>query len=63
MPKSEVLTLVLGVVAVFGGYLFFNPSEAHDLVSWLRQEIRKDLPDPSTISHPNYTPVVPGKGL
>jgi hypothetical protein len=64
MPKSsEVATLVLGVVAAAIGYLMVDQSAARTVTDWLRQEIRKEVPDYKRVGHPNYNPVVPNQGL
>jgi hypothetical protein len=64
MPKSNVATLLASVVAAAVGYLMVDQSAAHDLTNWLRQEIRKEVPDyHKPLGHPNYTPVVPDRGL
>jgi hypothetical protein len=55
MLKSEVATIVVGVIATFIGYLAVNPAAAIELRDWLRQEIRKDMPDAATIGHANAT--------
>jgi hypothetical protein len=61
--KSDVGALLLGVVAAAVGYLMVDRSAAENVTNWLRQEIRKDVPDYKPLSHPNYTPVVPNQGL
>jgi hypothetical protein len=63
MPKSDVLQMIVLVIAAFVGYLAVDPAAAEQLKNWLRQEIRKELPDAQSVSHPNYAPVVPAKGL
>jgi hypothetical protein len=62
MPKSEVATVVVGVVATFIGYLAVNPSAAIELRDWLRQEIRKDMPDAATIGHASARPATASQG-
>ena len=64
MPKSsEVATLVLGAVAAAIGYLMVDQSAARNVTDWLRQEIRKEVPDYKRVGHPNYNPVVPNQEL
>lgn len=64
MPKSsEIATLVLGLVAAAIGYLMVDQSAARNVTDWLRQEIRKEVPDYKRVGHSNYNPVVPNQGL
>ena len=64
MPKSsEIATLVLGLVAAAIGYLMVDQSAARNVTDWLRQEIRKEVPDYKRVGHPNYKPVVTNQGL
>ena len=63
MSKSDVTTLVAGVVMAGIGYLIIDPAAAHDLTNWLRQEIRKEVPQYKPVGSPNYAPVIPAKGL
>ena len=64
MPKSsEIATLVLGLVAAAIGYLMVDQSAARNVTDWLRQEIRKEVPDYKKVGDPNDTPVVPNQGL
>ena len=63
MPKSDLFPLIVAVVAAFAGYLAVDPAAAQQLTNWLRQEIRKEIPDAKSVGHPNYTPVVPSQGL
>lgn len=62
MPKSDVATILVGVVALAAGYLMIDESAARDVTNWLRQEIRKEVPDYKPMGHPNYTPVVSNAG-
>jgi hypothetical protein len=63
MPKSDVLQVVVLAIAAFAGYLAVDPTAAQQLTNWLRQEIRKELPDAKSVGHPNYTPMTPSNGL
>jgi hypothetical protein len=63
MLKSEVATVVVGVVATFIGYLAVNPAAAIELRDWLRQEIRKDMPDAATIHHASAKPAPTQLGI
>jgi len=45
MPKSNLATLLVGVVAAAAGYLVVDRSAAENVTNWLRQEIRKEVPD------------------
>ena len=63
MSKSEILPIVVVLIAGIAGYLALNPAAANELTNWLRQEIRKEMPDAKQVVHPNYTPVVPEKGF
>ena len=40
-----------------------DQSAARTVTDWLRQEIRKEVPDYKRVGYPNYTPVVPNQGL
>jgi hypothetical protein len=62
MPKSDVATVLVGVVVIAAGYLMIDESAARNVTDWLRQEIRKDVPDYKSMGHPNYTPVIPNAG-
>ena len=63
MSKSDMLTLLVGAVAVVIGYLVTNPHDANQLVNWLRHEIRTELPDPGTMNDPIQSPTAPAKLL
>jgi hypothetical protein len=62
MPKSDFFTILIGLVAAVAGYLIVDQSAATELTNWLRQEIRKELPDGKAVGHPNYTPAVTSRG-
>ena len=64
MSKSDVTTLVAG--GRDGRNRLsrsFDPAAAQDLTNWLRQEIRKEVPQYKPVGSPNYAPVIPAKGL
>ena len=65
MPKISVTAVVVVVLAGAVGYLAFEPSAARDVTNWLRRQAGQGgrATDVKSISHPNYTPIVPGKGL
>jgi hypothetical protein len=60
MSKSDSATVLVMVVAAFLGYLAVDRSAAQEVTNWLRQEIRKEIPDARSLSSPNYRPVLPG---
>lgn len=62
MLKSEVATIVVGIIATFIGYLAVNPAAAIELRDWLRQEIRKDMPDAATINQASAKPQTAAQG-
>ena len=62
LKSSEVATLLLGVVAAAIGYLMVDQSAARTVTDWLRQEIRKEMPDYKKVGHQSDTPVVPNQG-
>jgi hypothetical protein len=63
MPKSEVLQVIVLIIAAFAGYLAVDSAAAEQVKNWLRQEIRKELPDAKSVSQPNHKPMMPSKGL
>jgi hypothetical protein len=64
MPKSNVATLVVGIVAAVLGYLIVDRSAAENVTNWLRQEIRKETPDyHHGAGGGNDAPVVTNQGL
>jgi hypothetical protein len=63
MPKSDLATVVVGLVVAAVGYLMIDQAAGREVANWLRQEIRKDVPDYRPMGHPNYVPVVPNRGL
>ncbi len=63
LKSSEVATLLLGALAAVIGYLMVDQSAARTVTDWLRQEIRKEVPDYKRVGYPNYTPVAPNQGL
>jgi hypothetical protein len=63
MPKCNFTTVLVVVIAVGIGYLAFDPTAARDLSNWIRREIGTGVPDANKVGHPNYTPVIPAKGL
>jgi len=62
MPKSDFFTVLIGLIAAVAGYLIVDQSAANELTNWLRQEIRKELPDGKSVGHPNHTPAVSQRG-
>jgi hypothetical protein len=63
MAKTDVSVVVVGLIAAAIGYLAVDQAAASELTNWLRQEIRKEVPTTQPPSSPNYTPVIPSKGL
>lgn len=63
MSKIPLPAIVAVILAAGIGYLAFDPDAARDLSNWVKRQVGNDVPDPKNMGHPNYTPVIPGKGL
>lgn len=63
MSKVSFTTVLVVIVCGAIGWLAFDPDAARDATNWIQRQVGNDVPDPKKLSHPNYTPVIPGKGL
>jgi hypothetical protein len=55
--------VVVAVLLVAGlGYLAFDPTAARDAANWVRRQVGS-TPKVRDVGAPNYTPVLPSKGL
>jgi hypothetical protein len=62
VPKPSVVLFAVLLAGVIG-YLAYHPSAARSAVEWVRRQVNGGPPQIKDVGSPNYTPVVPGKGL